>query len=71
MIIEVKTRHNRWAGNPQDFITRKKIKHLVEATDEYIRSKNLDVEVRFDVIAVIINKQYEDLEHLKDAFYFF
>ncbi len=71
VIVEVKTRHNRWAGNPQDFITRKKIKLIVEAADEYIIRNGIDDEARFDIIAVVINNQYEELEHIENAFYFF
>ena len=69
--VEVKTRTSNYFGNPQDFVNKKKIKLLVEAMDQYILSKNLDVEVRFDIIAIIENKNQTKIEHLEDAFLYF
>ncbi|NLP57121.1 YraN family protein [Lutibacter sp. B1] len=70
-IVEVKTRSTNYFGNPQDFVNSKKIKLLVEAINEYIISKNLDVEVRFDIIAIIKNQNSFKIEHLEDAFLHF
>ncbi|MFZ2429718.1 MAG: YraN family protein [Lutibacter sp.] len=70
-IVEVKTRSSDYMGDPQDFVTPKKIKMLVEAVNEYVVSKDLDVEVRFDIIAIIINQNKLTLEHLEDAFFHF
>jgi len=69
--IEVKTRTSNYFGNPQDFINPKKIKLLVSAIDFYVIEKNLDVEVRFDIIAIIHNKKEIKIEHLEDAFLYF
>ncbi len=52
-IVEVKTRSSDYFGNPQDFVNQKKIKLLVEAINEYVISKDLDVEVRFDIISIL------------------
>ena len=52
-IVEVKTRSSDYYGNPQDFVNSKKIKLLVEAANEYVIKKNLDVEVQFDIIAIL------------------
>jgi len=71
VICEVKTRNSDFFGDPQDFVTPAKIKHLVKAANEYIVSKNLDVEARFDIIAVLKNKNQEKMEHFEDAFYHF
>lgn len=70
-IVEVKTRSSDYFGDPQDFVNTKKIKMLVEAVNEYVNSKDLDVEVRFDIIAIIINQNNLTLEHLEDAFFHF
>lgn len=69
--VEVKTRSSDYFGDPQDFITKKKIKLLVMAMNEYVISKDLDVEVRFDIVAIINNKQGTKIEHLEDAFLHF
>jgi len=69
--VEVKTRSTDYFGDPQDFVDSKKIKLLVKAMNEYVISKDLDVEVRFDVIAIIHNKYKTTLEHFEDAFFYF
>ena len=51
-VIEVKTRSSVDFGLPQDFVNPKKIKLLVKAVNEYVLSKDLEVEVRFDIIAI-------------------
>ncbi|MFM9826256.1 YraN family protein [Flavobacterium sp.] len=80
-IIEVKTRSSLDFGLPQDFVKPKKIQLLVKAVNEYVVSNNLDIDVRFDIIAITASVQpsvsgYKagksfDIEHLKDAFYHF
>jgi len=69
--VEVKTRSTNEFGDPQDFIDSKKIKLLVKAMNYYVESKDLDVDVRFDVIAIIHNKYKTRLEHFEDAFLYF
>lgn len=69
--VEVKTRSTDYFGDPQDFINPKKIKLLVSAMDNYVVEKDLDVEVRFDIIAIIKQKNVFQIEHLKDAFLHF
>ena len=68
--VEVKTRSTNEFGDPQDFVNKKKIRLLTLAMDEYVNRYDLHVEVRFDIIAITLNKQLE-MEHLEDAFYYF
>jgi len=74
-IVEVKTRSSLDFGEPQDFVKPKQIKNLVAAVNEYIVEQDLEVEVRFDIIAIV--KQNDNnavtyhIEHLKNAFYHF
>lgn len=70
-IVEVKTRSTDYFGNPQDFVNPKKIKLLTEAVNEYVISNNLDVEVRFDIIAIVTQNNKIQIEHLENAFYHF
>ena len=70
-IIEVKTRSTVDFGNPQDFVKPKQIQRLVKAVDEYITVNNLDVEVRFDIIALVKQGNGFNIEHLENAFYHF
>ena len=70
-IVEVKARSSTEFGHPQDFVKPKQIKNLVKAVNEYIAENNLDLEVRFDIIAIIKKDNKFEIEHLKDAFYYF
>ena len=70
-IVEVKTRSTTDFGNPEDFVKPKQIKNLVKAVDEYVTANNLNVDVRFDVIAIVKNEKQYDIEHLENAFYHF
>jgi putative endonuclease len=70
-IVEVKTRSTLDFGLPQDFVKPKKIQLLVKAVNEYVISNDLDVEVRFDIIAVHKEGESFVIEHLIDAFYHF
>ena len=71
VIVEVKTRNSSVFGDPQSFVTPGKIKLLVKAANEYIISNSLDVEVRFDIVAVLKNKTTQHIEHFENAFYHF
>ncbi len=69
--VEVKTRSTAVFGDPQDFVKPKQIKHLIEALDHYIVMRDLDLDVRFDVIGIVKNQFKTQIEHLEDAFFFF
>ncbi|MCX2680926.1 YraN family protein [Galbibacter sp. EGI 63066] len=69
--VEVKARSSTYFGEPQSFVSKKKIRLLVKAVDHYVVKNDLDVEVRFDIITVLrINKMHE-IKHIEDAFYHF
>lgn len=70
-IVEVKTRSTADFGDPQDFVKPKQIKNLVKAVDEYVSVNDLDVEVRFDIIAITKDRKEYKIEHLENAFYHF
>jgi putative endonuclease len=70
-IIEVKTRSSIDFGLPQDFVKPKKIQLLVKAVNEYVNQNQLDVSVRFDIIAIHKNANNFNIDHLEDAFLHF
>lgn len=70
-VIEVKTRSSLEFGLPQDFVKPKKIQLLVKAINQYIEQKNLDLEVRFDIIAIHKQGENYNISHILDAFYYF
>jgi putative endonuclease len=70
-IVEVKTRSSLDFGSPQDFVDAKKIQLLVKVVNAYINDREIDFEVRFDIIGIHKNKESFVVEHLIDAFYHF
>ena len=70
-IVEVKTRTTIDFGLPQDFVNPKKIQLLVKAVNEYVIRHDLEVGVRFDIIAIHKDGDAYIINHLEDAFYYF
>lgn len=70
-VIEVKTRSTPDFGDPQNFLKQKQINSLVKAIDYFVNEHRLEVNVRFDIIAIIKNKAGTRIEHLEDAFLHF
>lgn len=71
VVIEVKTRSNADFGSPQDFVKPAKIQLLVKAINEYVLVNDLDLDIRFDIIALTKEGKGFAIEHLEDAFYYF
>jgi putative endonuclease len=69
IFTEVKTRTSTRYGLPQEAVTNKKIEHLKKAALIYLNSFNKRYkEIRFDVIAILINGQKYEINHIKGAF---
>ncbi len=69
VIVEVKTRSTDFFGYPEDAVDSKKEKFLIRATESYIEENNIDVDTRFDIIAIILNDKETKIHHIVDAFY--
>jgi len=70
IFTEVKTRTGNGFGEPEDFVDARKQKLLVSAADEYIYLVNHQGDVRFDIIAILFDKQNNHtLKHIEDAFW--
>ncbi len=67
-LIEVKNRSTPDFGNPQEFFKAIQIQNLVKAFDHFVTEHDLKVEVRFDIVEIIKNKDGTRLEYLEDAF---
>ena len=70
-VVEVKTRSSIDFGLPQEFVKPKKIQLLVKAINEYVIANDLDVEVRFDIIAIHATGSNFENVHLEAAFYYY
>ena len=69
IIVEVKARGSDIFMEPQEAVTKKKIKSLVMVADFFMKDRDLKQEVRFDIIAVLPDEKGRlKITHLEDAF---
>ena len=68
IIVEVKCRTGNPLTEPYTAVTRNKQLLLIKAANAYILLKDLDMEVRFDIIAITLGKETL-IEHIDNAFY--
>ena len=69
VIVEVKTRQSNYFMEPETAVTRDKQRALIRSANAYIRYKNINCEVRFDILSILISKTSEQIHHIEDAFY--
>lgn len=65
--VEVKTRATDFI-DPADAIDKRKRSRMVRAADAYMRSYDIPLEPRFDLVLVIGNPLNYTVEHIPDAF---
>ena len=68
IIVEVKARNSDYFSNPEEAVNMKKRKLLILASNYYIESKGLNVEVRFDIITFITKNKVLEIKHIENAF---
>jgi len=69
VIVEVKTRSTDIFGYPEDAVNSKKEFFLIRATESYLVENNINVDTRFDIVAIIHNNNETKIHHIIDAFY--
>ncbi len=69
IVAEVKTRSNAHFGYPEISVDDKKQTHLARAAEEYMEIHNLEMDVRFDIISVLLSENGVQIEHFEDAFF--
>ena len=69
VIVEVKTRRTNDFGEPEEAVTKKKQKFLIRAANAFVEQKELESEVRFDIVSVIVCDKKWQITHIEDAFY--
>ena len=69
--VEVKTRSTSDFGAPEEFLKPAQIQRIIKTVDYFVTSRDLEVEVRFDIIAIVLTDQGSELEHIENAFYHF
>lgn len=68
VIVEVKARATVFFGEPESFVDKAKQQHLIRAAQGYVEEFNVDSEVRFDVISILLLDTEHHVKHIKDAF---
>ncbi len=69
IFVEVKTRKSVKYGSPEESITAKKKEHLRKAALIYIDTHHRPFQgMRFDVIAILLEKEDKKINHIKNAF---
>jgi putative endonuclease len=69
VFAEVKTRSTAYFGEPEDAVDKQKQRFLIRAADAYVNQKEIDLEVRFDIVSIIFEKGMHTIRHIEDAFY--
>ena len=71
VVVEVKTRSQSFLKSLQHTMTPSKINLLIRAANYYVQSHQIQKEVRFDIITVILRGEQYEIDHMIDAFYHF
>lgn len=70
-IIEVKTRTSVDIIAPENAVNEKKKKLLIVTANQYVIEKDINEDVRFDIISIHKKNNKFQIKHIDDAFYFF
>jgi len=68
VFVEVKTRSSFKYGFPDEAVSWKKEAMMIDSAEIYLEKKDLDYEVRFDIVSVIKNETEQRVYHIVDAF---
>ncbi len=69
VVVEVKSRHSLFAGEPETAVNRDKQRSIIRAAHAYVLIKKISEEVRFDIISILIQGEEQKIHHIEDAFY--
>lgn len=67
VFVEVKSRGSDVFGTPESFVNKAKQQKLIRAAHEYIKQNDIQLECRFDIVAVTVSGN--KTEHIEQAFY--
>ena len=69
VVAEVKTRSSHSFGYPEEFVTKAKMKRIINAAHQYVCSHNINKDTRFDIISMLKTPDGNyKIEHIEDAF---
>jgi putative endonuclease len=69
VFVEVKTLRTNKFGEPQELVTNRKQRAIINTAMAYISENNINnIDCRFDVIAIKIANNKTTIEHIENAF---
>ena len=68
VLAEVKTRSTSAHGNPEEFISDKKLSLYLDVAEEYLKENKMDNEIRFDIVSIVYYSEKPIIKYIKDAF---
>jgi putative endonuclease len=69
VFVEVKTRMSQEMGAPEEAVSLVKQRKIIQAAHHYMEEHQLEMNVRFDIIAVSITNKQMHIRHLEAAFF--
>jgi putative endonuclease len=69
VFVEVKTRKSGTFGEPEIFVDRRKQRNLVAAANFFLQDRDIELEARFDIIAIMPASEGGAVNHIENAFY--
>ena len=68
VFVEVKTRSSYTFIKPEEAVNEKKQQLLIDAGEAYCEIKGIELELRFDVIAIVKQGNKTAIKHIEGAF---
>ena len=68
VFVEVKTRSTERYGQPKEFVSLRKEALVKEAAEAYLEINELELELRFDIISLVLKNGIPKIEHLENVF---
>lgn len=69
VVAEVKTRSSIVFGEPEVSVNKNKQKNMIRAANCFVTYRDIEKEVRFDIITIVFNGENHMINHIEDAFY--
>ena len=69
VFAEVKTRSTGFFGQPEESVDKTKKRFIIRAANAYVLMNDIEKEVRYDILSVILREHNHTIRHIEDAFY--
>lgn len=67
VFVEVKTRSDDSWMYPEQAVDKNRKIRLTRAANAYVKYHHIDLAIRFDIVAIVLNNTRCDIEHFEDA----